>query len=441
MYRVGWADALPRWKGKALEESRRRIAIIGAGISGLGAAWLLSRRHDVALFEMERRLGGYSRTIVLRDADGRDYVLDTGFIVFNEDSHPHLCGMFRHLGIVSKRSDMSFAVNVDNGAIEYGCRSFRSALAQGSKVWEPSFWRMFLDIRRFHRSARDVADDTPGLTVEMLISRLQMGDWFRNYYLPSMSGAIWSISPSQMLAFPATVLTRALSNQGLLSFPRHYLWRTVVGGSRSYVERMQAGMGAEVRSGARVEAVSREPNGVRVRAAGQDSERFDDAILACHSDAALRILKNAEPDEVRTLRAIRFRRSRAVVHCDPCQMPRRHACWSSRVYFTRTGKFDDAPKVTYWLNSLQGVPPQFQVFETLNPDESLREEHVLDEYVFAHPLFDLEFLAAQKRLSSIQGRGNIWYCGAWTGSGFHEDGLRSAVSVARRFGVEPPWPE
>ena len=384
-----------------MEWPRRRITIIGAGTSGLGAAWRLSRRHDVALFETERRLGGHSRTISVQDANGWDQELDTGFIAFNEHGYPHLSGLFRHLGIASRKSDMSFTVSVDNGALEYGCRNVGAALAQGSNILKPSFWRMFREIERFGRTAQAMAKDASGMTVATLLSLLGMGDWFRRYYLLPVSGAICSLLPAQMLALPATSLIRFFANRGFLSYSRCNRWRAVVGGSTTYVERMQAGIGAEIRSGARVEAVTKEPDCVLVRRAGQEFECYDHAILACHAEAALRILKDAEPDEGRILRAIRFRRDRAVVHRDPGQMPRHRACWSCRVFLARSGRFEDVPKGTYRLNSLRGIPPDLQVFETLNPDESLKDEHVLGEQMFSHQLFDLEFLAAQKRLPSI----------------------------------------
>ena len=417
---------------------KRRIAIVGGGISGLGAAWLLSRAHDVVLFEATGRLGGHARTLVVQRR-GRAVPVDTGFIVFNRVNYPHLCRLFARLGVPVLKSRMSFAVSVDGGRIEYGGGDPKAVLAQPKNALRPGFWRMLRDISVFNRTAlADTAGD-PDLTVGGLIRRRRFGRWFERYYLLPMSGAIWSTPRARMLEFPARTLARFFDNHGLLSFTRRHQWWTVEGGSRHYVSRMAGSMRAQVRLGAKVEAVIRGPRGVRVKAARQDAETFDAVVLACHADTSLAILKAPSPCERRILGRIPFVRNRLVLHTDPRLMPRRRACWSSWVYLADSGCSEERASVTYWMNSLQGIPNDTPLFATLNPPGPVDESRILDEHCFDHPQFDARAIAAQARLPAIQGRADTWYCGAWTGMGFHEDGLASAVRVAERLGVSPPW--
>ncbi len=412
--------------------------MVGSGISGLGAAWLLSRSHDVVLFEAADRLGGHARTIVV-GTGRREVPVDTGFIVFNQINYPNLCLLFKRLDVAVRKSDMSFAVSVDGGALEYGCRNIRAVLAQPANAARPGFWRMLRDIAVFNRTALADSSGDPGLTLEGLIRRRQLGSWFERYYLLPMSGAIWSTPRTEMLNFPAGVLARFFANHGLLSFTGQHLWWTVEGGSRNYVSRIAADMAAQVRLRSKVEVVTRGSGGVRVKTTGQETEQFDSVVFACHADTALAILRDAKAGERRVLGRIPFRRNRIVLHTDTRLMPRRRACWSSWVYLAKSQADEDRASVTYWMNSLQGIPHDTPLFATLNPSMPIDESRILDEHQFEHPQYDFGTIAAQAALPSIQGRENTWYCGAWTGMGFHEDGLASAIRVARSLGVPPPW--
>jgi len=411
---------------------------VGAGISGLGAAWLLSRAHDVVLFEAANRLGGHARTLVV-GTRGRKVPVDTGFIVFNRVNYPNLCRLFEHLDVPVRKSCMSFAVSVDGGAIEYGGGRIGAVLGQPANAIRPAFWRMFRDIAVFNRTALADAYAHPGLTLSELIRRRRFGAWFERYYLLPMSGAIWSTPRARMLEFPALALARFFANHGLLSLAGGHQWWTVKGGSRRYVSKMAADMHARTRLGTAVEAVTRRRQGVRVKAAGQEAESFDSVVLACHADTALALLKDATSGERRILGRIPFARNRLVLHTDARLMPRRRACWSSWVYLARSGPDESRASVTYWMNSLQGIANATPLFATLNPPMPLDESRILDEHTFDHPQFDSGAFAAQAQLPSIQGLSDTWYCGAWTGMGFHEDGLASAVRVAENFGVSPPW--
>jgi predicted NAD/FAD-binding protein len=417
---------------------RLRIAVVGAGIAGLGAAWLLSRRHDVVLYEANDRLGGHARTVEAPGQNG-PIPVDTGFVVFNHTNYPHLTGLFRHLGVATKKSDMSFAVTIDNGAMEYGCKTVNAALAQRANALRPAFWRMIRDIMVFNQTALAVAQRDPQMTIEGLIRHQRLGDWFTRYYLLPMSGAIWSTPREQMRSFPALALARFFENHGLLSLNGQHQWWTVDGGSREYVNRMAATMRAEVRLKAPVVRVERRGGGVTVHAAGAPAERFDQIIFACHSDQALRMLGDADLPERRILERVRYQPNHAVLHTDPSQMPKRRACWSSWVYQASSKAQENAASVTYWMNTLQGIPENTPLFVTLNPTRRIPEDKIIDEHICHHPQFDLHALAAQAELPSVQGRRGTWFCGAWTRNGFHEDGLASAVAVAERLGAEVPW--
>ena len=417
---------------------RLRIAVVGAGIAGLGAAWLLSRRHDVVLYEANDRLGGHARTVEAPGPHG-PIPVDTGFIVFNHINYPHLTGLFRYLGVPTKKSDMSFSVTVDNGAVEYGCKTVNAVLAQRANALRPAFWRMIRDIMVFNQTALSVAQRNPNMTIDGLIRHQRLGDWFTRYYLLPMSGAIWSTPREQMRSFPALALARFFENHGLLSLNGQHQWWTVDGGSREYVSRMAATMRAEVRLKAPVARVERSGGGVTVHAAGAPAERFDQVVFACHSDQALRMLADAELPERRILERVRYQPNHAVLHTDVSQMPKRRACWSSWVYHASSKAQENAASVTYWMNTLQGIPEETPLFVTLNPTRPIPEDKILDEHICHHPQFDLHALAAQAELPSVQGRRGTWFCGAWTRNGFHEDGLASAVAVAERLGAEVPW--
>ena len=417
---------------------RLRIAVVGAGIAGLGAAWLLSRRHDVVLYEANDRLGGHARTVEAPGPHG-PIPVDTGFIVFNHNNYPHLTGLFRYLGVPTKKSDMSFSVTVDNGAVEYGCKTVNAVLAQRANALRPAFWRMIRDIMVFNQTALTVAERNPNMTVDGLIRHQRLGDWFTRYYLLPMSGAIWSTPREQMRSFPAPALARFFENHGLLSLSGQHQWWTIDGGSREYVGRMAATMCAEVRLKAPVARVERSGGGVTVHAASAPAERFDQVVFACHSDQTLRMLGDADLPERRILERVRYQPNHAVLHTDASQMPKRRACWSSWVYQASSKAQENAASVTYWMNTLQGIPEETPLFLTLNPTRPIPEDKIVDEHICHHPQFDLHALAAQAELPSVQGRRGTWFCGAWTRNGFHEDGLASAVAIAERLGVTPPW--
>lgn len=409
----------------------RRIAIIGGGIAGLGAAHYLAADHRVTLYETEPRLGGHARTVLA----GRmgDQPVDTGFIVFNRPNYPHLCRLFEELDVPIAPSDMSFGASFGGGRCEYGLRDLRAVLAQPSNLGRPAFVRMLRDILRFNAAALSAADD-PRMTVQGLLDRLGMGRWFRSRYLLPLSGAIWSTPMHGVLQMPAQAMVRFFRNHALLSASGQHAWLTVRGGSVEYVRRLTARLAAaevEIRTGAAVAGVRRRPGGAEVRVFGDDWRRYDAVVMATHADDALRLLVDATGVERTALSAIRFRSNRAVLHADASLMPRRRRVWSSWNYV------EDAPgpapdlDLTYWMNSLQPIPHDDPLFVTLNPRRPLRDDLVHDETTFRHPVYDLSALAAQETVRALNGSNATWFCGAWMRSGFHEDALASAADVAR----------
>ena len=415
----------------------RRIAVIGGGISGLSCALALSGAARVTLYEAERRLGGHARTV----AAGRhgDRPVDTGFIVFNHATYPHLGRLFRELDVPVARSDMSFGVSVDGargdgGRIEYALRDLGALFAQKRNALSPRFLRMLADIERFNRRAESAAGAG---TVAELIETLGLGEGFRHWYLRPFCGAIWSTPEAEVEAFPAAPLVRFFRNHGLLGMTGQHQWWTVDGGSVEYVRRLSARLaarGVRLLRGAPVRTVTRDAGGVAIRAEGAEPERYDAVVFACHADQALALIEAPTPQEARLLGAFRYRTNRAVLHSDPGQMPRLRSCWSS--WAARTGANPgDGIGVTYWMNRLQNIPEDDPLFVTLNPSGPIPEAAIYDETSFDHPVFDMAAARAQDGIAAIQGENHSWFAGAWLRYGFHEDGIASALRVARGMRV------
>lgn len=418
----------------------KRIAVIGSGIAGLSAAWLLSRAHRVTLFEADNHPGGHAHTVDVT-LDGITAPVDTGFLVFNDRSYPNLIALFDYLGVASCASDMSFSVRLEDENLEWAGSSVATLFAQRRNLLRPRFWGMLADMLRFNREATALAR-TGGADRSSLGDFLEAGGYrraFRDWYLLPMAGAIWSCPAATMLRYPAQTFFRFCDNHGLLQISDRPQWRTVAGGSRSYVEKLVAGI-TEVRLAAPVTAVRRLPQGVMVQAAGGAAARFDAVVLACHSDQALRLLSDADGDERAVLGAVAYQDNEVILHTDASFLPRARSAWSAWNY--HAGGAADAGRpvsVSYLISRLQPLPFRRPVIVTLNPSRAPRAETVIGRYAYAHPVFDLGSTAAQARLPRLQGRRNTWYCGAWTGYGFHEDGLKAGLAVAASLGVSAPW--
>lgn len=419
----------------------KRIAVIGGGISGLSAAWLLSQRHHVTLYEAAPRLGGHSLTVDARVGPASTAV-DMGFIVFNALTYPNLTAMFDHLGVATRATDMSFAVSLDNGAVEYGGVGLAPLLGRPSNLARPRFWSMLRDLVRFYREAP--------IHLPSLNDEITLGDYldlqgygaaFQEDHLLPQAAAIWSAPVETIRDFPAAAFIRFFENHGLLKLAGRPCWRTVIGGSRAYVERLAAPLGDRVRTGAGVRSVRRDGEGVLVMDTRGVSDRFDAAVIATHAREALEMLHLPTSQERRILGAFGYTRNLAVLHTDVRLMPRRPAVWSAWNYL---GALDTEGRrrlcVTYWMNMLQGLKTPRPLLVTLNPVTAPDPGQVISTEVFEHPVFDTPALQAQRELWSLQGQGGVWYCGAHFGAGFHEDGLQSGLAVAEALGgVRRPW--
>ena len=417
-----------------------KIAIIGAGISGLGAAFALSERHDVRVFERDGRIGGHANTVDVPFAEGQQPV-DTGFIVYNHRNYPNLTSLFQHLDVPTRWSDMSFGFSLNDGACEYACDSLSKVFAQRWRVLDPRFLNTFWDILRFTRVApRDLAEgELAGLSLGAWLDARGFSQWFRDRFLLPMGGAIWSTCLAEVERFPAESFVRFFVNHDLMTgLDAAQRWRTVEGGSREYVKRLVAQLGPRVVVNRPVAEVDQHAARPVVRFEDGGTESFDQVIIATHGPVARKLLTNPHDDQAEILGAFRTSTNTAILHSDPALMPRRQRVWSSW-NFLANGDADRPAPVTYWMNRLQGLPKNRPLFVSLNPVREPDDELTHGTFSYDHPLFDAASFGAQQAMDRIQGRGGIWYAGAWLGYGFHEDGLRAGLRVAEALGSRPDW--
>jgi predicted NAD/FAD-binding protein len=420
-----------------IERVKMKIAIIGSGISGLGAAYLLNNDHDITLYEKNEYIGGHSRTIDI-DIDGKKTPVDTGFIVFNYRNYPNLTGLFEHLNVPIEKSDMSFGVSIDNGWLEYGTRRPLDIFAQKSNLLKLKFWKMLADILKFNSKAKDYLQSD--LSLGECLEELKVGHWFRDYYLLPMGASIWSTPTKGMLEFPARTFIRFFDNHGLLTINDQPQWHTVKGGSKEYVKRITESFKDKVILGCGADEVRRKEDCIEVTDSRGKKEKYDEVIFACHSDQVLKILQNPTSDEQSIIGSVNYQPNEMILHTDTSFMQNRKDAWSSWVYLSEE-KEDKSSSVSlsYWMNNLQPLNTEKPIIVTLNPDREPDPKTIFDRHTFYHPVFDEVAVEAQSRLNNIQGIDRIWYTGAWQRYGFHEDGLLSAVNIAKKMGIRIPW--
>ncbi len=420
-----------------------KIAVIGSGISGNSAAWALSKNHNVTVYEKRDRLGGHSATMDV-EYGNKTIPVDTGFIVYNENNYPNLINLFDHLDVKTEASDMEFSVSLDNGKIEWkGGKKLSGVFAQPTNIFSPSFLKMLRDIFRFNERARNDLQSGAlcGLTLDDYLKKSGFSNKLKNDYLIPMTSAIWSTPSTKMLDFPAESLIQFMKNHSLIQKTRPK-WRTVSGGSREYVKKLTQDTNANFRKNTEVTSVTRTNEGVLIKDITGHEELYDQVIMASHSEQSLKILKDASKEEYKILSAVQYVKNDVWLHRDSGLMPKRKKAWAAWNYLGNKNVMDDRDvSVTYWMNKLQNIDEAYPLFVTLNPIKEPKPELTFSRYDYSHPLFDTAAIEAQSKLGTIQGANSVWFCGAWTGFGFHEDGLKSGLAVARALNGIVPWSE
>jgi len=431
-------DALRRRDNASQTKPRPRVAIIGTGISGLSAAWALQNTCDITVFEKAGRIGGHTATVTVNAPDG-PVPVDTGFIVFNEPNYPNLTALFDHLGVKSKPTGMNFSVSMPEEGMEYASSGFEGLFAWRRNMASPRFYIMLKDILRFHAASRSLADCTRGRTIGEYVAEERYGRAFVDFHLLPMAAAIWSCPVAAILDFPAASLARFFVNHGLVSLRPQFPWRSVEGGSASYLAPLTRGFEDRIRCDAGIRSVIRTDEGVTIRFEAGPDQMFDQVVFACHAPEALALLGDADATETGILSGFRTQPNRVILHRDASLMPERRRAWAAWNY--RARRTDSLQlSVTYWMNALQHLPTSTDYFVTLNPDVDPAPGTVEGEFLYNHPVFDTRAMEAQKEIWSIQGRRGTWFCGAWQGYGFHEDGAQSGLAVAELLSDwKRPW--
>ena len=413
-----------------------KIGVIGSGVSGLVSALTLQEKFEVSLFEKNSKLGGHSNTVTIEQENNK-YSVETGFIVLNDKNYPIFTSLLKHLNIGVKNSSMSFSVSVDKGQFEYSS-SYIGLLGQTKNIIDPKYWGMLRDINYFYTNAlKDVKDCPDNETLGQFLKRFNYSNKFIDYHLVPMTASIWSCPTKSILNFPIKSLLVFFENHKLLNIYNRPKWSTVNKGSREYVKKIQSLLKGKIYTNAKVNKISKSKEGIRVHY--QDGiKTFDKVILACHADQSSEILIENFSEEANLLKDFKYQKNTSILHSDINFMPKRKSVWSSWNYITETGNSGNL-SITYWMNELQGINSSKPILLSLNPKILPNPDLIYGQYSYSHPILDNNAINIQKKLSSIQGKNNLWFCGAWTGFGFHEDGVKSAVEIANSHNIDLPW--
>ena len=413
-----------------------KIGVIGSGVSGLVSALTLQEKFEVSLFEKNSKLGGHSNTVTI-EQENKKYSVETGFIVLNDKNYPIFTSLLKHLNIGVNNSSMSFSVSVDKGQFEYSS-SYIGLLGQTKNIIDPKYWGMLRDINYFYTNAlRDVKDCPDNETLGQFLKRFNYSNKFIDYHLVPMTASIWSCPTKSILNFPIKSLLVFFENHKLLNIYNRPKWSTVNKGSREYVQKIQSLLKGKIYTNAKVNKISKSKEGIRVHY--QDGiKTFDKVILACHADQSSEILIENFSEEANLLKDFKYQKNTSILHSDINFMPKRKSVWSSWNYITETGNSGNL-SITYWMNELQGINSSKPILLSLNPKILPNPDLIYGQYSYSHPILDNNAIKIQKKLSSIQGKNNLWFCGAWTGFGFHEDGVKSAIEIANSHNIDLPW--
>ena len=413
-----------------------KIGVIGSGVSGLVSALTLQEKFEVSLFEKNSKLGGHSNTVTI-EQENKKYSVETGFIVLNDKNYPIFTSLLKHLNIGVNNSSMSFSVSVDKGQFEYSS-SYIGLLGQTKNIIDPKYWGMLRDINYFYTNAlKDVKDCPDNETLGQFLKRFNYSNKFIDYHLVPMTASIWSCPTKSILNFPIKSLLVFFENHKLLNIYNRPKWSTVNKGSREYVKKIKSLLKGKIYTNAKVNKISKSKEGIRVHY--QDGiKTFDKVILACHADQSSELLIENFSEEANLLKDFKYQKNTSILHSDINFMPKRKSVWSSWNYITETGNSGNL-SITYWMNELQGINSSKPILLSLNPKILPNPDLIYGQYSYSHPILDNNAIKIQKKLSSIQGKNNLWFCGAWTGFGFHEDGVKSAVEIANSHNIDLPW--
>ena len=413
-----------------------KIGVIGSGVSGLVSALTLQEKFEVSLFEKNSKLGGHSNTVTI-EQENKKYSVETGFIVLNDKNYPIFTSLLKHLNIGVNNSSMSFSVSVDKGQFEYSS-SYIGLLGQTKNIIDPKYWGMLRDINYFYTNAlKDVKDCPDNETLGQFLKRFNYSNKFIDYHLVPMTASIWSCPTKSILNFPIKSLLVFFENHKLLNIYNRPKWSTVNKGSREYVKKIQSLLKGKIYTNAKVNKISKSKDGIKVHY-HDGIKTFDKVILACHADQSSEILIENFSEEANLLKDFKYQKNTSILHSDINFMPKRKSVWSSWNYITETGNSGNL-SITYWMNELQGINSPKPILLSLNPKILPNPDLIYGQYSYSHPILDNNAINIQKKLSSIQGKNNLWFCGAWTGFGFHEDGVKSAVEIANSHNIDLPW--
>jgi predicted NAD/FAD-binding protein len=421
-----------------------KIAIIGTGIAGMASAWLLDQRYQTILIDKNNYIGGHTNTISVNNEETDTVTpVDTGFIVYNEPNYPNLVGLFETLEVATRATDMTFSASILNSGLEYAGNNLDTLFAQRKNLLSPRFIKLVYDILKFNRHAKALINDNqsdPELTLGEFLSDLHIGKAMQDDYLLPMAAAIWSCPPQQMQSFPAKSFAQFFNNHGLLNVTDRPQWRTVIGGSQRYVDKLLSSFLGEIIINNGVSKIDRQADGVIITLEDGEQLEVDQVVIATHADEALSLLSNPTEQEQKLLSAFRYQQNDTYLHTDPNLMPKQRKVWSCWNYLAKqSGETTLSVSVSYWMNALQGLDDSQDYFVSLNPIHEIDPDKIIRRIHYMHPVFDNQAMAAQKQLHQLQGENRTWFAGSYFGYGFHEDALSSAVSVAKKLNVPITW--